>query len=212
MSYETAQLARVSGANSGAGAMWMYKSTDTIAVVIAADYISDGDARALKVDDIVLVVDATLNQVYRCMVSAVTSAGAATLILKEVSQGEVVITTNVITAAESGKTFFLTLAGGFTSTLPPPALGLKFKFIVTLDPTTSYIIVTDSGDNIMIGGINELEVDTSSDGPYINNGDTLNFVNALAVVGDYVEFESDGTSWFFNGQTNVDGGVTLSST
>lgn len=212
MSYLTANLARISGANSDSGAMWIYKSTDAIAAVLAANYISDGDARALKVDDIVVFVDATLNQIYHLIVSAVTSAGAATLILKEVSQGEVVTATNVITAAESGKTFFLSLAGGFTSTLPAPALGLKFRFIVAIDPTTSYIIVTDSSANIMIGGINELEVDTSSDGPYINNGDALNFVNALAVVGDYVDFESDGTSWFFNGQTNVDGGITLAST
>ena len=212
MAYLTANLARVAAANSDAGAIWMYKSADPILTVLAADYISDGDARALKVDDVVFVVDSLLNQSFRTLVSAVTASGAATLVNSEVAGGEVVITTNVITAAESGKTFFLTLAGGFTSTLPAPFIGGKFRFIVALDPTTAYIIVTNSSANIMIGGINELEVDTSSDGPYINNGDSLSFVAALAVVGDYVDFESDGTSWFFNGQTNVDGGITLAST
>ena len=212
MAYLTANLARVSGANSDAGAIWMYKSTDTIVTITGADYISDGDARSLKVDDIVMVVDATLNLTYRTIVSAVTAAGAATIKNTESSQAETVITTNVITASESGKTFYLSLAGGFTSTLPAPFSGGKFRFVVAIDPTTAYIIVTNAGANIMIGGINELEVDTSSDGPYINNGDALNFVAALAVVGDYVDFESDGTSWFFNGQTNVDGGITLAST
>lgn len=212
MSYLTANLARVAAANSDAGAIWMYKSDDPILTVLAADYISDGDARALKVDDVVFVVDSLLNQSFRTLVSAVTASGAATLVNSEVAGGEVVITTNVITAAESGKTFFLTLAGGFTSTLPLPFIGGKFRFIVAIDPTTSYIIVTAASANIMIGGINELEVDTSDDGPYIDDGDSLSFVNALAVVGDYVDFESDGTSWFFNGQTNVDGGIALAST
>ena len=47
---------------------------------------------------------------------------------------ESVTTTNVITAAESGTTFFLNLAGGFTSTLPAPATGLNYKFIVATAP------------------------------------------------------------------------------
>ena len=125
---------------------------------------------------------------------------------------EVVTTTNVITAAESGTTFFLNLAGGFTSTLPAPAAGLYFKFIISTSPTTAYIIGTNAGADIMIGGINELEIDTNSDGPYDANADTFNFVANIAVVGDWVEFISDGTSWFFTGQTNADGGVTTSTT
>ena len=63
----------------------------------------------------------------------------------------------------------------------------------------------------MIGGINELEVDTSDDGPYDANADTLNFVASVAVVGDFVILESDGTSWYYHGQTNADGGVTTST-
>ena len=63
----------------------------------------------------------------------------------------------------------------------------------------------------MIGGINELEVDTSSDGPYDANADTFNFVANIAVVGDRVKMVSDGTSWYYIGQTNADGGVTTST-
>jgi hypothetical protein len=125
---------------------------------------------------------------------------------------EVVTATNVITAAESGKTFFLATAGGFTSTLPAPAAGLRYKFVISVSPTTAYIIVTNGGDDIMIGGINELEVDTNDDGPYDANADTFNFVANIAVVGDWVEMISDGTSWFYTGQTNADGGVTTSTT
>jgi hypothetical protein len=132
--------------------------------------------------------------------------------LAPASRVETVTTTNVITASESGKTFYLATAGGFTSTLPAPAAGLTYRFVVKVAPTTAYVIVTTSGANLMIGGINELEVDTGDDGPYINNGDTLNFVANIAAVGDYVDFYSDGTSWYFRGQTNLDGGITLAST
>lgn len=212
MAYATGQLQRIGGANSDAGSLWLYKTSDAIATVVASDYFSDGDARGFDVDDIVLVIDDNLNLTYRCIVTAVTSGGAATIAAPSTNTAEVVTTTNTITAAESGKTFFLNAAGGFTSTLPAPALGLKYKFVVSTAPTTAYVITTNGGDDIMIGGINELEVDTGDDGPYDNNADTLNFVASVAVVGDWVEFESDGTSWFFTGQTNADGGVTTSTT
>lgn len=117
-----------------------------------------------------------------------------------------------LTAGDSGTTFYLASAGGFTVTLPTPAEGLKFRFVVKVAPTTAYVIVTNGGADIMIGGINELEVDTSDDGPYDNNADTFNFVASIAAVGDFVEFESDGTSWYYRGQTNLDGGVTTSTT
>ncbi len=127
------------------------------------------------------------------------------------AKAETVTAANVITAAGSGKTFFLGLAGGFASTLPAPAAGLKYRFVVSVAPTTAYTIVTNGSANIIKGGINELEVDTGDDGPYDNDADTLTFVANVAVVGDWVDFESDGTSWFIRGQTNADGGITLTT-
>lgn len=126
---------------------------------------------------------------------------------------ETVAATNVITAAESGKTFFLNHATEFASTLPAPAAGLRYRFVVANAPeTASYTIGTNGGDNIIIGGVNELEVDTGDDGPYSSAADTITFVDSVAVVGDWVEVISDGTSWFLTGQTNADGGVTLTAT
>jgi hypothetical protein len=126
---------------------------------------------------------------------------------------ETVTATNVITAGESGKTFFLSSATEFASTLPAPAAGLWFKFVVAAAPSgASYTIATAASANIIIGGINELEVDTADDGPYSAVGDLVSFVDGVAVVGDFVEMISDGTSWYIFGQTQADGGITIGST
>lgn len=125
---------------------------------------------------------------------------------------EDVTAVNTLTYSECGKTIFLNSATEFATTLPAPVAGCYFKFIVKAAPAgANYTIVTASSANIIIGGVNELEVDTADDGPYDNNGDTITFVQAVAVVGDYVEMISDGTSWYISGQTNADGGVTLTT-
>jgi len=125
---------------------------------------------------------------------------------------EDVTATNTLTTAECGKTMTLNSATEFVSTLPAPTAGCYFKFVVKAAPASaSYTVVTDSSGNVIIGGINELEVDTNDDGPYDTNADTITFADGVAVVGDYVEMISDGTSWYINGQANADGGITLTT-
>jgi hypothetical protein len=121
---------------------------------------------------------------------------------------EVVTATNVITAVESGKTFYLNLAGGFTSTLPAPAADLKFKFIVTTAPTTAYIITTNSGANLLFGTF----LDIVGELTYFSAQDTLNFVASASVVGDVLEVESDGTNWYCVAKSGADGGITVAVT
>lgn len=120
---------------------------------------------------------------------------------------------NTLAASECGKTILINSASGFATTLPTPTSGCSFKFVVKTVNTdaTNHTIVTDSGANIMIGGINELEVDTNDDGPYQADADTITFNSSAAVAGDLVNIFSDGTSWYFDGQTNADGGISLSS-
>ena len=63
---------------------------------------------------------------------------------------ETVAATNVIAATETGKTFFLNHATEFVSTLPAPAAGLRFTFVVTGAPSgADYTITTTSSDNII---------------------------------------------------------------
>lgn len=119
---------------------------------------------------------------------------------------EVVITTNVIAASESGKTFFLDLIDGFTSTLPAPAAGLRFRFIVKTAPTTAYIIVTTSSANIMYGMMLERAGGAGVAGAA---RDRFDFVASQAIIGDWVEFYSDGTNWYYHGMVDVAAGNTV---
>ena len=125
---------------------------------------------------------------------------------------EVVTATNGITAAENGKTFFLSAAAGFVSTLPAPAVGLRYTFIVSLAPTSNgYDIATNAGANIIKGLAFEAETDTEDDGPTDQNADNLNLAANVAVAGDNVTVVSDGTSWFFTGGSAADGGIVPST-
>ena len=114
----------------------------------------------------------------------------------------------------NGMTYGLNLVGGFTITLPSIAdcgAGWRATFRVEIAPTTAYIITEDTGEDtdIMTGGINELEVDTMDDGPYSAAFTQVNYVANVAVVGDYFDIECNGTRFYIRGQTNADGGITL---
>lgn len=140
--------------------------------------------------------------------------GLLTLNAGLMQTAEVVTEANVITAAECGTTYFLNSGTEFQSTLPAlstVSAGCSFKFWVSAAPAgASYTIITgDSKENQIYGSINENEVDTGDDGPTQAAGDTVTFVNSVAVKGDYVEFDSDGSSWYISGQSNADGGITI---
>jgi len=119
---------------------------------------------------------------------------------------EFVTATNVILASENGTTFYLNAAGGFTSTLPAPLVGLKYKFIVKTAPTTAYIIRTNVGANILQGTF----LDIVGELVPITNQDTLNFVANVSLVGDSLIVESDGTNWYCTAFSLADGGITVS--
>lgn len=80
MAYVSAQLNQLPGALGNGPALWLMYGTDVHTDADAADFISDGDAKGMKVNDVVIyvkttaTVGATLHSV-----SAVTAGGAATL-------------------------------------------------------------------------------------------------------------------------------------
>lgn len=126
---------------------------------------------------------------------------------------EVVIATNVILAAETGSVFFLNAAVEFVSTLPAPAAGLKFTFIVTAAPSgASYTVVGASGTPIH-GVVVSKDLNGATDSATTAGTGvlTLTFVDSKAQKGDRADFVSDGTDWFVVAYTggNFDA-ITLS--
>lgn len=118
---------------------------------------------------------------------------------------EVVTATNVITADENGKTFFLSAAAGVASTLPAPAAGLRFKFVNALLLTSvGHTITTASNAAIIEGSVLAAGVVVVGVAE-----DTITFVHTADSLGDWVEVISDGTKWFVTGEAAVTGGLTL---
>jgi hypothetical protein len=125
---------------------------------------------------------------------------------------EVVAATNVIAATESGSTFFLNSATEFVSTLPAPAAGLRFTFIVTAAPSgASYTIVTNASSNIIKGNVVTSQDAGGSADSETSGGDTISFVDGKAVAGDRVDVHCDGTNWFAYGVSKVFDAITIST-
>lgn len=124
---------------------------------------------------------------------------------------EVVTATNVIAASETGSVFFLNSATEFVSTLPAPAAGLKFTFVVTAAPSgASYTVVTNASANI-IKGVQFTAEDAAGSGDSGTSDDTISFVDGQAVAGDRVDVISDGTSYFAYAFSKVKAGITFTT-
>ena len=125
------------------------------------------------------------------------------------SQGILNITAaKTLTNADSGKTCYLNAAAGAAITLPAPKAGLKFKFVTKLAfATTPWTIGTNGGADIIEGTVivNGASVNGS-------NEDQIEFDESAESLGDWVELECDGTSWFLSGVGNAAGSIVLTAT
>lgn len=139
-------------------------------------------------------------------------SGTTEVVLQETSgsgAAEVVITTKAVTAAESGKTFYLDLAGGFVTTLPAVALGLRYKFIIRTAPTGSHTIVCPAAAALFKGHVLTTDVNSATDPDFDTTAvATLTFVLNKAVAGDNVTVESDGVNWFYSAECSVFDAIT----
>jgi hypothetical protein len=114
---------------------------------------------------------------------------------------------STLTAAQSGTTFFLSSATEFVTTLPAPAAGVTYTFIVGAAPSgASYTVVTNASANIIKG---QAYPASGAAGDTGTADDTISFVDAQAVAGDRVVLISDGTSWFAYAFCAVAAGVTF---
>ena len=129
---------------------------------------------------------------------------------------EVLSATKSLDAEDTGKVFMLNSATEFTTTLPSIAVakaGWNCKIIVGAAPSGAAYVITELAtadtNKVIVNGINELEVDTSDDGPYSAGCTTVSFADGVAVAGDWVDIFCDGTNYFVTGQTNADGGIAV---
>ena len=121
------------------------------------------------------------------------------------------IVDDTLTTAECGKINFLNAATGVDLILPAPTQGCEFTFILqTVGTSNTTTIATDSGDNVMIGHVEEIA--NTSTGVSDDNADVITFVNSGGNVGDRCTMIANGTSWYFKCTTGTDGGITTGTT
>lgn len=184
--------------------------------VVLSNITADGDIALITQtggnSQAAFTVDASAGQVdvYAAGVSKLTVDSTG---VRLVPSSEVVTATNVITAAESGRVFFLNSGVEFASTLPAPALGLEYTFIVSAAPASaSYTVVTEGGCQILAGHVLAVDVagsDTGTDVETTATGTTITFVDSVSVVGDRCHVISDGTSWFASCLAGSPQGITI---
>ncbi len=141
--------------------------------------------------------------------------GTTEVILQEAggaSSYEQLITTRVLTAADSGKTFGLALAAGFTVTLPALSTvsGFNVKFVVEIAPTGDYIITAATADlDKMAGQVYGADGATSSTNSIMTfSADLLTFIasGGASKIGDQATFQQVGTAgWAGQAFVNLGG-------
>lgn len=211
MAYATSNPPALVSQRVGAsgGAVWIYKDGDPLNTVIAADYISNGDALGMKAGDVVHFIDETNVMTAHLLVTSVTSGGAATLGLGGGMTGAVTSLTAATkspTVLENGTTFLLNRAAGITITLPAPVVGLKYRFLVQTAVTSNdYGIDTDGASTFMVGVIQQVIAASATSEGQVADGTTIvsynqNGSTTGGLVGSYCDVECiSSTVWQVTG-------------
>ena len=114
--------------------------------------------------------------------------------------------------SDSGKIFVVANAGsGYSITLPTTLeVGTQYKLIFEDSPNAAVTIA--AGSAIIFGKVVEGEVDTSDDAPGSAGSTGVSNVmfGTTTDEGDHLDIVCDGTKWYVNGMTAVDGAVTTS--
>ena len=179
-------------------------STDGTEYVDIPDH--DGSTSGLKLGGtLVTATAAELN-----ILDGVTATAAEINLAADSSANlEVVTTTNVLTAAESGKILILNSATAFVTTLPAVAAGLRFTFIAGATQVTGgnhTIVPNASNDNTIYGETNVAgaTVPASAEG-------SINWVADTILPGDRIDVVCDGTNWYVSGMAAATGAITFTT-
>lgn len=121
---------------------------------------------------------------------------------------ETLTAARVLVAGDSGKTFFLSLAGGFDVTLPAlTTAGFHATFIVKTSPTTAYTLTGATADKIVGWPSNVGGADSVADGNAL--GDVVNFVANTALAGDMAELWMDGAFYYVRAHAKAINAITI---
>lgn len=122
--------------------------------------------------------------------------GAKSMLLSTDPGGILGATT--LTADESnGQTYILDAAVGSAITLPAPTKGWRCKFIIGVVHITTDWVFTAATAGQLQGSVTEAGLVQ-----LVAAADTINVELGTAVIGDWFEFASDGTSIFVSGQVS----------
>ena len=184
MAYIGNQLAQIAGTLNQFGASecefninFYASSTDTLATILGANYISDGQKRGLVLNSVVFVQTAA--GFYQCEVSALqatTSGYGVTLVEIASGTGTGVATTN-------------TAISTTTSTGTLTAAGIVGGLITRTGPTAAFTDTTDTAANII----------AAMNSQVVGNSWTLRLVNDTA----YADTLAAGSGVTLSGQTVV---------
>lgn len=187
------------------------------------DVATDGTQEATKF----ILTDSNVNQgVMKATELHLGSSGSEIQInatAKEINQGAdmsargaTLAATKVLDVEDNGGVFFLNHTNEFQTTLPllsTIGIGWHCKFIVGAAPSSaSYTIIENASDDnkIILKGITETETDDDSEGVEHAGCSTITVKDGIAVIGDWIDVFSDGTSWFVTGNSFADGGFEQS--
>jgi hypothetical protein len=125
----------------------------------------------------------------------------------------VITALKTMTVANSGGAYTVAqsgAAGSFAITLPIPAAGLNYKFmLIQTDTGGGVSIVTNGGSNHFFGNI----VNDVTSVLSISTQDTITFVNNASAIGDTIEVTGiSPTQWMVRAVSSVNGGITASAT
>jgi len=116
-----------------------------------------------------------------------------------------------VTADDSGQIIFVDATGAGAEVdiaLPAPAEGLYYRFIVTEDTPTQDVKIVATGT--LVYGVLMIQSDTNEDNSVVAAGSTNVIIEAAAKKGDWIEYISDGTSWFIRGMGTVQAAFSVS--
>lgn len=118
---------------------------------------------------------------------------------------------STLTIADSGKTFYLSSATEFATTLPAAAdaAGFKAKFVVKAAPAGASYTVSSPAADISGAVLTPADATGASAATAGTPITTISFVDAKAAVGDFVELECDGSAYYVSGSSTLFDGVAF---